>query len=31
VKEEVVVPREDMVKGYELAKDQYVMFSLPES
>src|SRR5438876_2690729 len=30
VKEEVVVPREDMVKGYELAKDQYVMFSPEE-
>src|SRR3989440_8956879 len=24
VKEEVVVPREDMAKGYEFAKDQYV-------
>src|SRR6058998_1038460 len=30
VKEEVVVPREDMVKGYEFAKDQYVMFSPEE-
>jgi DNA end-binding protein Ku len=29
-KEEVVVPREDMVKGYEFAKDQYVMFSPEE-
>jgi len=29
-KEEVVVPREDMVKGYEFAKDQYVMFSPDE-
>src|SRR5678809_158109 len=27
VKEEVVVPREDMVKGYEFAKDQYVRFT----
>ena len=26
-KEEVIVPREDMAKGYEFAKDQYVMFS----
>ena len=26
-KEGVVVPREDMVKGYEFAKDQYVMFT----
>src|SRR3954452_1936755 len=26
-KEEVVVPREDMAKGYEFAKDQYVMFT----
>ncbi|HET9298564.1 MAG TPA: Ku protein [Candidatus Polarisedimenticolaceae bacterium] len=25
--EEVVVPREDMVKGYEFAKDQYVRFT----
>src|SRR5712664_2988366 len=30
VKEEVVVPREDMVKGYQFAKDQYVMFSPEE-
>lgn len=30
VKEEVVVPREDMVKGYEFSKDQYVMFSPDE-
>jgi DNA end-binding protein Ku len=30
VKEEVVVPREDMVKGYEFAKDQYVMFTAEE-
>src|SRR5471030_2874391 len=30
VKDEVVVPREDMVKGYEFAKDQYVMFSPEE-
>src|SRR5688572_18882651 len=30
VKEEVPVPREDMVKGYEFAKDQYVMFSPEE-
>jgi len=29
-KEEVVVPREDMAKGYEFAKDQYVMFSPDE-
>ena len=29
-KEEVVVPREDMVKGYEFAKDQYVMFNPDE-
>jgi DNA end-binding protein Ku len=29
-KEEVVVPREDMVKGYEFAKDQYVMFTPEE-
>ena len=27
VKEEVPVGREDMAKGYEFAKDQYVMFS----
>lgn len=30
VKEDVVVPREDMEKGYEFAKDQYVMFSAEE-
>jgi DNA end-binding protein Ku len=30
VKEEVIVPREDMAKGYEFAKDQYVMFSPEE-
>src|SRR5216117_1746906 len=30
VKEDVVVPREDMVKGYEFAKDQYVMFTPDE-
>src|SRR5258708_7663574 len=30
VKEEVTVPREDMAKGYEFAKDQYVMFSPEE-
>jgi DNA end-binding protein Ku len=30
VKEEVPVPREDMAKGYEFAKDQYVMFSPEE-
>src|SRR6202165_835641 len=30
LKEEVIVPREDMVKGYEFAKDQYVMFSPEE-
>jgi DNA end-binding protein Ku len=29
-KEEVVVPREDMVKGYEFAKDQYVIFTPEE-
>src|SRR5947208_13680446 len=29
-KEEVAVSREDMVKGYEFAKDQYVMFSPEE-
>lgn len=27
IKEEVVVPREEIVKGYEFAKDQYVMFT----
>jgi DNA end-binding protein Ku len=30
VKEEVVVPREDMVKGYEFAKDQFVVFGPEE-
>jgi DNA end-binding protein Ku len=30
VKEEVVVPREDTVKGYEVSKDQYVMFTPEE-
>jgi len=30
VKDEVVVPREEMVKGYEFAKDQYVLFSPEE-
>ncbi len=30
VKEEVIVPREDTVKGYEFAKDQYVTFSPDE-
>ena len=30
IKEEVQVPREDMAKGYEFAKDQYVMFSPEE-
>jgi DNA end-binding protein Ku len=30
VKEEVPVSREDMVKGYEFAKDQYVMFAPEE-
>lgn len=29
-KDEVVVPREDMVKGYEFTKDQYVMFTPEE-
>jgi DNA end-binding protein Ku len=29
-KEEVIVPREEMVKGYEFAKDQYVMFTPEE-
>src|ERR1700740_2389727 len=29
-KEEIPVPREDMVKGYEFAKDQYVMCSPEE-
>jgi DNA end-binding protein Ku len=30
IKEEIPVPREDMVKGYEFAKDQYVIFSPEE-
>jgi len=30
LKEEVAVAREDIVKGYEFAKDQYVMFSADE-
>ena len=30
VKEDVVVPREDRVKGYEFAKDQYVIFTPEE-
>jgi DNA end-binding protein Ku len=30
VKEEVIVPREDMVKGYEFEKDQYVQFTPDE-
>ena len=30
VKEEVVVPREETVKGYEFSKDQYVMFTPDE-
>src|SRR5512141_3262682 len=30
VKEEVVVPREQMVKGYEFSKDQYVVFTPEE-
>ena len=29
-KEEVVVPREEIVKGYEFAKDQYVIFTPEE-
>jgi DNA end-binding protein Ku len=29
-RENVVVPREDMVKGYEFAKDQYVVFTPDE-
>jgi DNA end-binding protein Ku len=29
-KEDVIVPREEMAKGYEFAKDQYVMFSNEE-
>src|SRR5258708_15149701 len=30
LKEDVAVTREDMAKGYEFAKDQYVMFSPEE-
>jgi len=30
LKEEVPVPREEMVKGYEFAKDQYVVFNAEE-
>jgi DNA end-binding protein Ku len=30
IKDEVVVPREDTVKGYEFAKDQYVIFTPEE-
>jgi DNA end-binding protein Ku len=30
LKEEIPVPREDIVKGYEFAKDQYVIFSPEE-
>ncbi len=30
VKEDVIVPRDEMVKGYEFAKDRYVMFSPEE-
>lgn len=30
IREDVVVPREEMVKGYEFAKDQYVMFEPAE-
>src|SRR6476646_1662091 len=30
LKEEVVVSREEMVKGYEFAKDQYVLFTAEE-
>ena len=30
IKEEVVVPREDIVKGYEFSKDQYVIFTPEE-
>src|SRR2546422_4770573 len=29
-KEEVVVPREETVKGYEFSKDQYVIFTPEE-
>jgi len=30
IKEDVVVPREEIAKGYEFAKDQYVMFTPEE-
>src|SRR6202008_5023157 len=30
VKDEVIVPREDTVKGYEFSKDQYVIFTPEE-
>ncbi|MBW8456858.1 MAG: Ku protein [Thiobacillus sp.] len=30
IKEDIEVPRQDMVKGYEFAKDQYVVFSPDE-
>ncbi len=30
IKDEVIVPREDMVKGYEFEKDRYVTFSAEE-
>ena len=30
IKEEIPVPREDIVKGYEFSKDQYVIFSPDE-
>src|SRR5688500_7704177 len=30
IKEDAPVPREDMAKGYEFAKDQYVMFTPEE-
>src|SRR5512138_301920 len=30
IKEEIPVAREDMVKGYEFSKDQYVIFSPEE-
>jgi DNA end-binding protein Ku len=29
-REEVIVPRDEMVKGYEFAKDQYVVFTPAE-
>ena len=29
-KDDVIVPREDMVKGYEFAKGQYVLFTPEE-